>query len=100
MQLYADRIEVEMDDGPRALPAPRAFLWRGGRYRVVKVVKAWHNVGFADRRRRHGWLERRRRTYFRLQTENGDTWDIYLDRGGKGRHWYLARRWGPDEQVQ
>lgn len=99
MELYADRIQVEMDDQPRALPAPRAFTWRGQRYPVVRILRTWHDVGFADRGRPHRWWERRRRTYFRLQTESGDTWDIYLDRGGQGRRWYLSRRWRPGEKV-
>ena len=81
MELYADRIEVDMDDQPHALPAPRAFVWRGHCYQVVKVLRTWHDAGFANRGRQQRWWERRHRTYFRVQTYNGHTCDIYLDRG-------------------
>ncbi len=99
MELYADRIEVELEEGVRALARPRSFVWRGERHVVTRILDAWYDAGFADPlRRKHSWWERRHRNYFRVQTESGEVWDIYLDRGGGKRQWYLSRRWKPGEK--
>ena len=99
MELYADRIEVELEEEARPLASPNAFTWRGQRYGVVRVLRAWQDAGFADGgQRRHRWWERRHRNYFRVQTESGEIWDLYLDRGG-GRQWYLSRRWEAGEGI-
>ena len=102
MELYADRIEVELEKGVRALARPRAFVWRGQRYEVARILDAWHDAGFAGQlRTKHGWWDRRHRNYFRVETESGEVWDIYLDRSGRKRQWYLSHRWesGEEEDV-
>ena len=99
MELYADRIEVELEEEAPVLPGPKAFTWSGQRYVVVRTLRVWQDASFPDRlRRRHRWWERRHRNYFRVQTESGETWDLYLDRGG-GRQWYLSRRWEAGEGI-
>jgi hypothetical protein len=99
MDLLSEPVEVELSVGPEAVPAPRTFSWRGERYEVAQVLGVWTDAGFADRaRRHHGWWERRHRNYFRLQTADGETWDLYQDRGGGRRRWFALRRWRAEER--
>jgi len=99
MELYADPIEVELDESRRVLAGPKTFVWREQRYVVERIIKMWSDSSRPDqRRRKHGWWERRHRDYFRVQTESGEVWDIYRDRGGRRRLWYLSRRWDPSEE--
>lgn len=96
MELYSERIEVELPQD-QALPAPVVFTWRGQRYEVRETVRRWTDTGFPPGAKRRSWLERRHREYFRLRTEEGAVWEVYLDRAGGRRAWFLSRRWGPEE---
>ncbi len=98
MDLLSEPIEVELRDEPGVLVRPCAFTWRGRRYGIVRLLEVWTDAGFADPggRRKH-WWERRHRNYYRVETEEGDVWDLYLDRSGRRRRWFLSRRRGRDE---
>ncbi|HEY3398728.1 MAG TPA: DUF6504 family protein [Armatimonadota bacterium] len=98
MDIYAEPIFVEVRADQPVLPAPRAFVWRGQRYEVVRLLELWTDAGRADRSaRRHGWWERHHRNYFRVETQGGETWDLYLDRSGGRRMWFVSRRWNAGE---
>lgn len=101
MDLLSEPIQVEMPEDAPVLPHPRAFLWRGERYEVARLLERWTDAGFSDRRRgKHHWWERRHRDYFRVKTTDGSTWDLYLDRSGGRRKWYVGRRWEAEEEIE
>ena len=97
MDLYSEPIEVELP-ADRVLPTPEAFTWRGARYPVVETTRAWMDYGFPPGVKRRSWLERRHRNYYRVRTEDGSVWEVYLDRTGGRRKWFLSRRWQPGEE--
>jgi len=88
-QFFCEKIEVEI----RAA-GPEALLWRGKRYEVREVLRAWHDFGFplGMRPKRAGWRVRHRREYFRVLTKDGHTFELYHDRGKKRREWVLSKR--------
>lgn len=79
---------------PQVLPVPAAFTWRGSRYEIARLLERWTDAGFGDSGRgQHRWWERRHRNCFRVQTTDGQFWDLYLERGSGRRNWFLRRRW-------
>ena len=68
---------------PTAEHAPRAFVWRGRRWRVDRVLQRWSvDTGW--------WNERLRidRRYLRVVAADR-VFDLCYDR--RERHWYLER---------
>ena len=101
MELLSEPIEVEMPQDLVVLPHPLAFTWRGERYEVARLLEMWTDAGFGDRRKgKHHWWERRHRNCFRVETTDGNRWDLYLDRGGGRRKWFARRRWREEEETR
>lgn len=73
--------------------APKSFVWRGARYQVTEVVKAWqdwHTPPGAKHAQR--WMHRRHRNCFIVRTNDGQLFELYLDRGAGKRDWVLYKR--------
>jgi hypothetical protein len=83
-----DRIEVELEGTIRQ---PRAIVWRGARIKVADILHVWSDWGFSVAATQRNWRTRRHRNYYRIRTEDGRLFEIYLDRGTKpGREaWFL-----------
>lgn len=83
-----DRIDVELEGTVRR---PKALVWRGARMVVAEVLHAWSDWGFSVAATQRNWRTRRHRNYFRIRTDSGRIFEIYLDRGTKpGREaWFL-----------
>ena len=90
-KLIEERIEVGVEARPSGLQEPAFFTWRGRRYEVRRIVSAWVDKGFAAGEVTRRWWRRRHRNYYRVQADDGQVYEIYLDRGGSKRDWYLAR---------
>jgi hypothetical protein len=73
---------------------PVRFRWRGREYLVARVRQSWFDVGCGPQGRhiRKGWWERRRRTFYRVETPDGELFEIYWDRGSGRKDWVLYRR--------
>ena len=82
------RVEVEFDGDPKRLAA---FTWGGQRFPVTELIHEWSDWGFSPAATRRNWRTRRHRNYYRVQTEGGRVFELYLDRGTKpGREtWVL-----------
>ena len=93
-KLISERIEVEFDDSSGGLKQPTAFVWRGQRHVIREVLSAWVDSGFGAGEVTRTWYRRRHRNYYRVETDEGELYEIYLDRGGSKREWVLARRLG------
>jgi len=91
-KLISERIEVELSDGAERLREPVAFTWRGRRYVVREIVSAWTDAGFGAGEVTRTWYRRRHRNVYRVETEEGETYELYLDRGGSRRDWVLRRK--------
>jgi hypothetical protein len=103
-------------DQPSALEkrpgVPNGFVWEGHTYRVVAVLREWHDYrqrgkseSFYVKERgsfRAKAMERRGtwgvgRDYYRVRADSGEVFDIYYDRAphgaGKGKgSWFLFRQ--------
>ncbi len=81
-----------MEDTELALRAPVAFVWDGTRYEIERILDFWFDTGFGAQKRGKAWYTRRHRNYYRVETSDGDVYDIYLDRSGHQRKWVLYQR--------
>ena len=81
---------------------PVSFRWRGRQYRIRRVRQSWFDVGFgrAASGIRKGWWQRRRRTFYRVETQDGQLFEIYWDRGSERKDWVLYRRLGEESLQQ
>ncbi len=105
------QIEAYHDRTPAFLKrpgAPDGFTWEGRTYRVVEVLKAWHDYSRRGRmaqnmRKSHLKAASRRgswgvgRDYYRVLTASGERFELYYDRAPKGAArpegaWFLFRQ--------
>jgi hypothetical protein len=103
-------IEAHFDQPPmleKKPGCPVAFTWRGETYRIVQMVREWHDYARRGRMARnmmpqHAAVASGRgswgvgRDYFRVRVESGQVFDIYYDRAPKGSAarkgaWFLYR---------
>ena len=94
---------LEKKPGP-----PDGFTWEGRPYRVVKVLREWHDYSRRGRmalnmRPDHAAVAARRgswgvgRDYYRVRTDTGEVFDLYYDRAPQGPEcrkggWFLYRQ--------
>jgi hypothetical protein len=89
MEIYSEKIEVEGAGEP---VKPVSFRWRDKEFRIDQILRIWQDWGFAaGSPRKKTWRLRRHRTYFEVRTEDGRTFEIYLDRKGPQLDWVLYR---------
>jgi len=79
-----EEVEVKFDRRPGP---PSAFLWRGGEYRIAKILG--HRLAL-DRSRT--WYKRKHRDYYTVETESGEVYKLYFHRGPGRRYWFLRMR--------
>jgi hypothetical protein len=87
-EFYSQEIQVKAGK-KRGIPS--AFIWRGKEYRIQEIWGEWPDYGFGPVQKGR-WWQRRHRTYFRVVTEAEEVFEIYLDRGGGRKKWFLYRR--------
>jgi len=74
---------------------PVSFRWDNRTYTVKEIIAVWPDWGFpAGSPRRKTWRMRRHRNYYRVETEGGEIFELYHDRGIKGdsNTWILQAR--------
>jgi hypothetical protein len=112
-RFIGEPVEVAYDQPPvmekRSGP-PDSFVWQGRTYRVVSILREWHDYRRKGRMARnmrptHAAVAEGRgswgvgRDYYRLRTDSGEVFDLYYDRapggpGGRKGSWFLFRRLG------
>lgn len=89
MQLYSEKIEVKCEG---ELLRPVSFRWSDEEFRIDKILRSWQDWGFpAGSPRRKNWRLRRHRNYFKVRTESGRVFEIYMDRKTSEPTWILYR---------
>ena len=80
-RFYGERIEVETVNQSFY---PSAFVWRGQRYVISRIIHSWPDSGYAkpipDKR---NWRSRHHRNYFVVRIDGERVFKIYHDRGVK-----------------
>lgn len=97
--LISEPIEVEMGRTDMAAKVPVAFMWRGERYEIVRVVDFWFDTGFGAQKRGKAWYTRRHRNCYVVEASDGHVYEIYLDRGGGQLQWHLYRRLDDEREA-
>ena len=99
MAFIGEVIEVETEGEPKR---PTCFAWRGRSYQVERILASWRDVSMPDQLSRPRWTMRRHRNYYHVQTDGGERFEIYLDRGAKRPEWVLLRSLGrsPDSSSE
>ncbi|TET61416.1 hypothetical protein E3J48_05635 [Candidatus Aerophobetes bacterium] len=90
-RFYSERIEVETVNQSFY---PSAFVWRGQRYVINKIIHSWPDSGYAKSTpNKRDWRSRHHRNYFVVGIDSGRVFKIYHDRGVKKespRVWILS----------
>ncbi|MEZ5358981.1 MAG: DUF6504 family protein [Candidatus Zixiibacteriota bacterium] len=71
---------------------PLSFEWEGRTYVIREVIAEWQDYGFSSGApQKKTWRMRRHRNYYRVETSDGDVFELYHDRGIKmdGAKWIL-----------
>lgn len=88
-RFYSEPIEVVFRTHPGP---PTAFIWRGEEHRIAAVEAMWQDHGVGTVNPKYAsWRLRRHRNYYRVRTDDGRTFEFYLDRSGGRRRWVLYR---------
>jgi len=93
---FGKQIEVTTEGDVRL---PASLRLDGKLHTIREVLFSWHDSGFgnAPRTRPPRWWQRHHRSYYRVETTEGDVFEIYFDRGTslkntKYRKWYVTRQ--------
>jgi len=90
-RFYGERIELKTVNHSFY---PSAFVWRGQRYVINKIIHSWADSGYAKSTpNKRDWRLRHHRNYFVVHTDGGRVFKIYHDRGVKKespRVWILS----------
>jgi hypothetical protein len=75
------------------LMKPLSFRWKGETYEIQEIEHSWQDYGQPSTGpRKTNWRTRRHRNYYRVKADDGNVYEIYLDRSGNRRQWYLGKR--------
>jgi len=91
-RFFGRRVHVECERDPAGFLLPAEFVLGDEVLRVQDILLQWHDSGFASTSPRRTWLERRHRTHYRVRADDGCVYELYVDRTGNRRDWYLVRR--------
>lgn len=89
MEFIGDLIKVETEG---LVKRPVRFVWRGRTYAITRILAGWHDYSMPTGIRRPRWTMRRHRNYYHVETETGERFELYLDRGAKQPVWILSSR--------
>lgn len=89
------QVETSEEDG-----MPVSFAWRGRRYRVVEVLRAWQDWGFPLNRAlsKQSWRVRRHRNCYIVSSVEA-RFEIYRERGPK-KSWILLKTYVKGESIE
>lgn len=62
---------------------PMGFVWRNRKYKVIRILREWHDFDFSPLAPRKNWRTRRHRNHFQVQTDSGACFELYCERGTK-----------------
>lgn len=87
--LISREIEVSRDTRSGKLIS---FWWNSKEFQISNVIAVWSDWGFgAGAPKRKSWKMRHHRNYYRVETMDGNVFELYHDRGIKlsGGKWIL-----------
>jgi hypothetical protein len=91
-RFFGERVQVVCDRDAAGFHLPARFVFGEKTVEVAEVLRRWQDRGFHPRTPRRSWLERRHRTFYRVRATDGFVYDLYVDRTGGRRDWFVTRR--------
>ncbi|MBM3500102.1 MAG: hypothetical protein FJX74_15710 [Armatimonadetes bacterium] len=91
-RFFGRRVPVRCARDAAGFLLPAQFTLGDEVFHIQEVLLQWHDSGFASTSSRRTWLERRHRTHYRVRADDGCVYELYVDRTGRRRDWYLVRR--------
>jgi hypothetical protein len=91
-RFFGQRIRVTCARDAAGFLLPAEFALGDDTIRVQEVLLQWHDSGFASTSTRRTWLDRRHRTHYRIRAADGCVYELYVDRTGNRRDWYLMKQ--------
>lgn len=92
MEFIGEVIPLETEGD---IKRPARFTWRGRAYRVVRIIHSWQDYSMPSGVRKKNFRMRHHRNYYHVETEGGERFEIYLDRGAKRPEWVLLKQLDP-----
>ncbi len=94
---FGKEIEVESREGVKA---PQAFTLDGKKHLVKEVLEFWPDTGYGTAETSKNWRTRHHRSYYRVETIDGEVYEMYFDHSSNVRHaeyrrWYVTQRLKP-----
>lgn len=72
---------------------PVSFVWKNKEYKIVEIIKSYFDWRFPQTAPpRKDWRMRRHRNCYLVKTEDGQIFNIYLDRARGRRDWVIFSR--------
>ncbi len=118
LHFIGETIAIHFDKPPlleKKPGCPDGFVWQGQNYQVAALISEWHDYRRRGRMARnmqpqHAAVAEGRgswgvgRDYYRVQTENGQVFDLYYDRAPKSADqrkgaWFLHCELTTEEQT-
>jgi len=93
MRLYSEKIAVTCESESEDAPLrPVSFKWRDEEFSIEEILKSRQDWGFpAGAPKKKTWILRRHRNYYKVRTECGRVFEIYMDRKTPQHTWVLYR---------
>lgn len=91
MDFIGEVIPVETEG---EVKRPARFAWRGRDYTIVRILASWRDFSMPAQVHRPRFTMRHHRNYYHVETDTGDRFEIYLDRGAKQPEWVLLKHLG------
>lgn len=114
MEFYSEPITVKFPVEPlleKKPGLPAEFIWRGKPYKIITLLKEWHDYtkrgkigkSYSQERGNAPRMKSRKkgswgvgRDYYRVLTDSGSVFDIYYDRSPTGQkkkgEWVLLKK--------
>lgn len=91
-RFLGQRVQVRCGQDVAGILLPAELVLGDRVIRVQEVLQQWHDSGFPRTSPRRTWLERRHRTHYLVRAEDGYCYELYVDRTGNRRDWFVVRQ--------
>jgi len=91
MDFIGETIEVTTEG---EVKRPAQFIWRGREYHITRIIYSWHDYAIPTQVRKPRFTMRHHRNYYQVETEGGERFEMYFDRGSKRPDWVLLKHLG------
>ncbi len=91
MDFIGEVIPVETEG---EVKRPARFTWRDRDYVIVRILASWHDYSIPAQVHRPRFTMRHHRNYYHVETDTGERFELYYDRGAKNPEWVLLKHLG------